>query len=245
MTTINVISDLHLVFKPNFYPENLKPADVLVVAGDLSTYPHYEEHTEYIKKSTEGMFKQYIFIKGNHDWYHNTIDDYPNKLNSRERNYKVSFEHIDFICSTLWTPVLDHPYEWSLKYEIHDYDYIKNFKPKTCQSIFNYDLEWIGSNVTYSKMCGRTPVVVTHHVPLQSLLHPRYIGKPINCAFCNTNYAAQIRVMNCAVPVWIHGHSHDHLNVMMDNTRYVRNPFGTVCDAPSSIGFKYDCIVEI
>lgn len=245
MTSMNIISDLHLVFSPRFIPTKLKPADILIVAGDLSTAQCYEEHEQYIRDSTEGMFKQYIFIKGNHDYYHCKFEDSPATLAQFERNFVLSYENIDFICATLWTPILRHPHPWCIKYEVNDYEYIANFKPADSNHMFYNDLDWIKLRARRAVRDNRIPVVVTHHIPLQSLLEERRRGDPANAAYCNTDVNAQHEVMFMQVPLWIHGHSHSHLDTVIEGTRYIRNPFGMTIDVPSTINFQYDCVVEL
>lgn len=81
--TISILSDLHLdmhfksyrqttgeikfFFDPIFMPGGIKPADVLVIAGDLG---HYNSHNlwiiEFLK---EHYFKHIVCVLGNHDYY--------------------------------------------------------------------------------------------------------------------------------------------------------------------------------
>ena len=69
---------------------------------------------------------------------------------------------------------------------------------------------------------GKT-VVVTHHMPSYSLCHPRF-GSAINGGFAS--HSDDLLGGEFAPTVWIHGHTHDSIDMIMHGTRIVCNPSG-------------------
>jgi Icc-related predicted phosphoesterase len=70
-------------------------------------------------------------------------------------------------------------------------------------------------------------VVITHHAPSPSSVHPRFAGSPINAAFV----ADVERLMGAdRVQLWVHGHTHDSFDYRVAGTRVVCNPRGYARD---------------
>jgi hypothetical protein len=66
-------------------------------------------------------------------------------------------------------------------------------------------------------------VVVTHHLPSQRCVAPQWAGHPLNPFFvCELDALIQER----RPAIWIHGHTHDSVDVRVGETRILCNPFG-------------------
>lgn len=68
-------------------------------------------------------------------------------------------------------------------------------------------------------------VVVTHHAPSFKCLEPRYQamqGNHVNAAFASSLE----HLMGPGVPLWIHGHVHNSVDMDIKGTRILCNPRG-------------------
>ena len=73
-------------------------------------------------------------------------------------------------------------------------------------------------------------IVVTHHLPSQRCVAPRFVGHPLNpffvCDLTNLIVERQPRL-------WLHGHSHGSMRVQIGETTVLCNPFGYAVEAPN------------
>jgi inhibitor of KinA sporulation pathway (predicted exonuclease) len=66
-------------------------------------------------------------------------------------------------------------------------------------------------------------VVVTHHLPSSRCVDRKYRGDPLNAFFvCDVEHV--IRAKKPAA--WIHGHTHETVDLVVEQTRIVCNPYG-------------------
>jgi predicted phosphodiesterase len=68
-------------------------------------------------------------------------------------------------------------------------------------------------------------VVMTHHCPSMLSSHPRFQGDMLNYAYCNTKIDNWIADQH-QIKVWVHGHTHDSYDYMVDGCRVLCNPRG-------------------
>jgi Icc-related predicted phosphoesterase len=83
-------------------------------------------------------------------------------------------------------------------------------------------------------------VVVTHHLPHPGSIHPRYEGDPLNPGFAS-DLSALVRD---PVKLWIHGHTHESMDYLVEGTRVVCNPRGYLPQEPNS-AFDASLVVQI
>lgn len=82
-------------------------------------------------------------------------------------------------------------------------------------------------------------VVITHHLPSEKSVHAKHKGSPMNVFFvCDVE--AVIRRRRPAV--WIHGHTHESMDYLLESTRVVCNPFGVINNLNKSFEVK---IIEV
>ena len=235
---IGIISDLHL--HRGYWPprdrgdfgwteESMKNADVLVVAGDLATASSYPTFLEHMKERLGSYSKHLIVVKGNHDYYDVEYKDTDEP--SVEDNFVVpTFEkkdgktrQVDFICAPLWSPIKNRDI---IEASLNDYNFIPNFTADRCTDLFMQNLMWLEESVRKSRDEGHDIVIATHHLPRHELISKKHEGDYINEAFCVMNEEFESRLAALKPLAWIHGHSHEFMDVTIDGTRYVRNPFG-------------------
>jgi hypothetical protein len=70
-------------------------------------------------------------------------------------------------------------------------------------------------------------VVITHHAPSRRSVHPRFASSLLNAAFVSD---AERFLGGDRVQLWIHGHTHDSFDYVVDGTRVVCNPRGYAKD---------------
>ena len=228
---LHVLSDIHL---EHFYDGDsavryldairpIETADVLVLAGDiwsLNSSNKYRYLDEFRKWAIE-----IVYVPGNHDYYDsNPLIQSKDALTKLEReglrvlhpDYHRSFTYQDvkFVGTTAWYPnnetVMKQLWNWS------DKAYIKSF--------LNW---WKEHQLEERKMLWEEVeegcVVVTHMLPTFSCIDPKWVGDPTNVLYVS---ALEDLVQEKKPKLWIHGHSHDPLDMMVGDTRMIRNPIG-------------------
>jgi predicted phosphodiesterase len=217
-----ILSDIHVEFHADAgraFAASTPEADVLVLAGDIGT-------RSTLNKALEVFCSRYpkvLFVTGNHEYYqsspkvmHAQIAEFaathPNFhwLN----NSHVTIDGVRFIGATLWFPngnVVSRNREW-----LNDFAIIKDFVPWVFEEN-KLSQEYLAREVKPGD------VVVTHHLPSNLSISPKYAGSPYNVFFlCNME-----RVIQTNHPaVWIHGHTHESADYRLADTRVVCNPFG-------------------
>lgn len=232
---IRYISDLHTEFydllslssKLLFRIKGNKN-QVCVCAGDIGNLhtpkakKNYDITMDYLSKN----FKQVFVINGNHEYYGSTIEHtnilmesyfneraFPNVawLNNRATEY----EGITFIGTTLWTHVpLGIP-------EINDTRLIHNLSREQYNANHETCKTWLRSLVPLPNKS----VIITHHLPLEQLVAPKYRGATINPWFhCNMDKFIDNNKNNIAC--WIYGHTHTAGTHIINDVKFVCNPHG-------------------
>lgn len=257
--TINLISDIHCRNKslpPNLHFEQLAPADVLVIAGDLGTYPARNKILDNIKKNYTGenyQFKHLVYCWGNHDYYvtdrwwlkkHFDIYQGPNTSD----NHVDVIDDVAFICSTMWSFIYDHS---KITAGMNDYVYIPTLTSYQSTELFEKNAKWILDMIELYKGMNKKTVVVTHHLPHPQTISEEYRRGPnseLNEAFCVLKQSWYDAFEKAGADLWLHGHSHQFDDQVIGTTRCVRNPFGydwAGIQEWQYTGFKYNCILEI
>lgn len=226
---IRLISDLHFETQEDggrSFVDGLDPAgcDVLVVAGDLT-------------KQTAGIipaismlcqrFPRVVYVCGNHEYYGadrgkvNTALRIAQQRNPNLRHLNNDILVIDgqrILGSTLWFPQTKlarlQAAVWS------DFRAIRGFS------------KWVYEEnqkaVTFFRRELREgDIVVTHHLPTFLSVHPKYAASVENC-FYVTDLEELITERKPAL--WMHGHTHESMDMRIGSTRVVCNPFGYVGD---------------
>ena len=248
---LNIISDLHCrsrSFPKSFDPEQLEPADCLVVAGDLGTASTYKAVAEKLVGATFGKFSNYFFVRGNHDFY-----DVDGDL-TRDGKYSGPFDDhnssivvgdVAILGSTLWTPVSG---KTASDGGVNDYFYIPGFGADSSTCLFERNMDWLSKEAAEHREAGRKVVVVTHHLPREELIDEEYLDSPVNDAFCVMGDAGYRLTDAVKADLWIHGHSHRFMDKTVGDTRYVRNPYGyewSKFGSKEETGFRMNFIVEV
>lgn len=221
MKSFDLVSDLHLDMRPNpveLLMEIQPTSDMLVVAGDLC------EIVNLNPMWLEIMCKKYsyvIYVPGNHEYFRSSLNLNWHEIQANApRNFyilnesEVELGGITWAGTTLWYP--DGVANVTLARHFADFKFIQDFVP-TVYDRHRRAMEFLSNSIA--------EVWITHHMPFEQSIHPKYDGDPTNAFF----YGKAERAFNiCPVPprVVVHGHTHEFMDYMIGDTQVHCNPFG-------------------
>lgn len=238
-TPLQVMSDLHLEFFPNWYPfvEGLPVlADILVLAGDI----HVGSNIVPALCTFGARFRHVIFVPGNHELYDSSpahLAHYRQRVKEQTSNVHwldrsaVTIEGQRFLGATLW---FSDPEDVRLKRGLTDFYVIRDFEPWVYEEN-DAARDFLESEVTSSD------VVITHHLPHPASIAPKYRGDKSNVFFLHD----MTSLIERATPrLWIHGHTHESVDVHVGPTRIVCNPYGYE-GREVNTAFRNDLVIEV
>ena len=191
---IQLLSDTHSNLERFKIAEE---ADLIIHAGDFTS--GIGDSIKYISEFAElceSHNKDYVLVKGNHDYYGfvyrdevlKTLDDL--KINYLVVGKEFKFQGWTFIGDTLFTefnlPNYNNEFiKKNAQYYLNDfrhirYNYSSMITPQDCIDEFYKQYDWINSFRNKENI-----FVVTHFVPSMELIHPHYIDNLLNPYFMN------------------------------------------------------------
>jgi predicted phosphodiesterase len=231
---LNILSDLHLSLGALAIPRN--DADVVILAGDIA------RPREAVSWAS-GFAKPVLYVAGNHEFYGNSIAGAAKELrqlcagtNIRVLdNDAVVIDGVRFLGTTLWTDFMlfgdgeqrAAAIQQALSF-MRDFSRIRVgdaadalFTPGDSAALFKNQSGWLQARLGEAH-AGPT-VVITHHAPSRGSIHPRFAGSLLNACFVSD---AEHLVDAGRARLWIHGHTHDSFDYLLNGTRVVCNPRG-------------------
>jgi predicted phosphodiesterase len=234
---IQILSDQHVEFKKNskyFKDRCHARADVLIIAGDLC--PHVSpKRFHLINNFILQNWNQTIVIPGNHEFYGSHKNDdwfgenerlFSNSYGNQchyVNNKVVEIDGFYFVCSTLWSHI-GYEKASQIQYSMNDYHQIHGLTVDRVNEIHKKNRRWLQdavNNIPDGKKC----IIVTHHTPSFNLINPRWRGNELNEAF-SADMDTFIMMFGDKISHWIHGHSHDYIDTVINGIRFIRNPMG-------------------
>lgn len=235
---LNVLSDLHLGVGPLERPKT--GADLVVLAGDVGR-PN-------IAASWASNFDApVLYVPGNHEFYGGSIAGTVKELKQLCAgtdirvldNDEAIVGGVRFLGTTLWTDFMlfgaGAKQRAAMRDAIRlmrDFSRIRalktserSFTPADAAALFRLQSAWLESKLAES-FAGPT-VVITHHAPSPKSIHPRFADSLLNACFVSD---AEHLVDGKHTRLWIHGHTHDSFDYMLNGTRVVCNPRGYAKD---------------
>ena len=226
---LQILSDLHFEFHADAgqsFVASLDPrgVDVLVLAGDIAV-------GNGIGAALDRLCARYadavvVYVHGNHELYGTTRESVvaiTHAAAGRNSNLRwldkttVEIGGHRFLGAPLWfpRPAADALH---LKVMMSDFRQIRDFE------------SWVYAEneralAFLEQELRRGDIVVTHYLPAEASIAPRWKGDPLN-AFFVCDVEPLIRERGPAL--WIHGHTHDSVDVILGDTRILANPFGYV-----------------
>jgi predicted phosphodiesterase len=254
---IAIASDVHLEFG-ELDIKNTEAADVLVLAGDICTAKDFRTRDSSNKYSARyhnffdqvsAEFPQVLYVLGNHEHYGNdwnyTLQNIRDRLSDRVNIKLMECESVEirgvtFLGTTLWTSLSnrDPHVMWQIPNRMSDFttikhgvrrDMIHNDPPRITPELWCQKHEHCREFLETSLVLGdSTPtVVITHFTPSYRSCHPKYSDQVIMNAAFHTELHDFI-YDRPQVKLWIHGHTHDDFDYVINQTRVVCNPRGYV-----------------
>lgn len=249
---IHILSDLHIEFAA-FDPLSYE-ADVIVLAGDIW---FGSQGIAWARKAWPD--KELVFVPGNHEYYRSEIRIANEQMELSGKalgvhvlnRKKCIINGVRFLGATLWTDFgLFGEDQRNLAYEkavaslrdFHVIDYGKKvLTPQDTVKFNTEDTDWLEANLIHDIFDGPT-VVVTHHLPSTSSVAERYRQQLLSACF-----ASNFDHLLGHSKLWIHGHTHDSFDYVLNSTRVICNPRG-YCRAgksPENQNFNPGLVVEI
>jgi predicted phosphodiesterase len=253
---IQLISDLHIGVCQ--YTPVAAGADVIVVAGDVDA----GFDTNVYKLFSEMLFSSpqahIVYVAGNHEFYGKDINAFRAELrkfcgpasaggefnDGLEKRFhfldndEVVIDGVRFLGTTLWTnfELFGESEKQACMAEavrrLNDFYHIKIdgrlFTPQDSIDLHNEAVKWLENKLKHEPFDGET-VVVTHHAPSFASVVPHYQHDPLSAC-----YASKLDHLTGLNALWIHGHTHNSLDYMIDKTRVVCNPRGYARNANSN-----------
>lgn len=251
---LNILSDLHLDFGALEIPRN--GADAVILAGDIARP----------KKAVSwalGIAKPVLYVLGNHEFYGDNIANTADELKQLCAGTNVHvldgdaviIEGVRFLGTTLWTDFMlcgggeeqAAAMREALRF-MRDFSRIRAgkarkalFTPVHSATLFNSQAKWLETKLA-EPHAGPT-VVITHHAPSRKSIHPKFSGSLLNACFVSD---AEHLIDGRRACLWIHGHTHDSFDYIVNGTRVVCNPRGYAKDGMSENPlFDANFLVEI
>lgn len=255
---LQILSDLHLEFSPNFYPPKI--GNMIALLGDIG-YPKSLIYKTFITRLSKD-YEHVFLITGNHEYYNKQssyekinsyLKDFTSDLNNVHflNNESYTIENTIFLGSTLWSHIPPHR-GFSIMRRMNDYwqitkdnsEAIKNsnrwHQPipisfKDTNLWHQMAVDYITKQIDLSHQSNKNLVVLTHHCPL---LDGTSRDNDLKYAY-GSDLTYLFRPL---IKVWAHGHTHISGDQMVNSVRVVSNPRGYPGE---NTGFKTDFYIDI
>lgn len=231
---ISYVSDLHLEFGE--LNEKLPGGDILILAGDIDLGCNIirDNYNHWIVKQLN-YYDHVIYVLGNHEFYHGDFIKTPKEIVAvldHENIYilnndSIIINGVKFVGSTLWTDMNYDPLVMmKCQSSINDFSLIKNgsnkLTPRDTLDEFLISFKFLTKEITPE--C----IVITHHTPSRRSIHSRYKNPDHSTYKLNFAYSNDLDqfILDTQPLLWIHGHTHDSYDYMIDNTYILCNPRG-------------------
>jgi predicted phosphodiesterase len=231
MTSIHVLSDLHLEF--GVYQPTVTDSDIVILAGDIYT-------------GTQGMTwardnfpdSEIIYISGNHEFHHHNYQKLLSQFRKEAEKYQIHFLENDevvlhgirFLGCTLWTDYLSSDElnqqeamdVLNQRFTDHQLIQFNNelFTPGHALGLHKNSVSWLREKLFNEAFEGKT-LVITHHGPSKHCFHKKFGVGELAGGF----YSDLPDLINNA-DIWIYGHTHSNLDIKIGKTRLVSNQLG-------------------
>jgi predicted phosphodiesterase len=247
---IRVLSDLHLEFCDWTPP--VADADVIVLAGDIHVGVHGLEWAREQFPATP-----VIYVAGNHEFYRGQMNKVSAAL--REAADHLGIHLLDgdelvlgdtrFLGATLWTDfalygtgpstaqAMNDAQQGMMDFRLIRRSDVELFSPEHAREIHLAQVRWLEGKLI--EMFDGPTVVITHYLPHWRSIHSKYEGDRLNPAFASD----LSRLVRPPVALWIHGHTHESFDYVVNGTRIVCNPRGYLPIEPN-LAFDPRFVVE-
>jgi predicted phosphodiesterase len=223
---LQLLSDLHFEFHRDggrAFVDSLDPngVDVLVLAGDIAVADGIPDALQLLCQRYHAA--SVVYVHGNHEFYSSDRETvHALTRAAREANPNLVWLDVGmaeiaghrFLGAPLW--FARHADENRLKRGMTDFSEIRGFEswvhPENARSIGFFE-----------EQLRPGDIVVSHHLPSQKSVAPRYAGHPLNPFFvCDL----EALILERRPRLWLHGHTHNSVRTKLGETTLLCNPFG-------------------
>lgn len=230
-------SDMHKEFPKQDALPDLPPDedyDVVVAAGDIG----YELQGV---KWLERKFPNHpvLFVPGNHEYYTNDFGHVKHLFKMYDGPVKILdpgaiwIDGVVFIGATMWSDLkLKNYYDLSpARVEASIADFRWGFTAADMLKLHEQELDYVVEQLENKDIWNTdATVVITHFVPTQLCVHPKWLGSPLNPYFTNDH---DHLMEDYGYDLHIFGHTHDRFDIIHPSgTRVVGNPHGYPGETP-------------
>ncbi len=231
---LHVLSDLHLNVAALKVPHT--DADIVILAGDIA---RPKDAIAWASTFTQPI----LFVPGNHEFYGGSLDSAVQELKQLCRgsairvldSEAVVIGDVRFLGTTLWTDfrLFGDGVQRDVAIReaqgfMRDFSRIRMneasdtmFTPAASAQQFTRHANWLEQELA-KPFSGKT-VVITHHAPSPKSIHPKFANSLLNACFVSD---AERLIDGKRVDLWLHGHTHDSFDYVLNGTRVVCNPRG-------------------
>jgi predicted phosphodiesterase len=238
---LRIFSDLHLEFVDWIPPP--AAADAIVLAGDIAVGV---QGIQWARRQFPDT--PVVYVPGNHEFYGARLPDALAELRSEAQRLGVHFLDGDecilggtrFLGTTLWTDYelygsAPEDLERAMAdaaIEMNDFRMIQwaggePLEPALVRDMHLTGVAWLAERL--AEPFGGPTVVVTHHLPHRRCIHPKYEGTRFNPCFASD----LDHLVRAPVALWVHGHTHESIDFLVNGTRVVCNPRGYLPHEPN------------
>ena len=231
--SIHVISDTHLEFRYddrglmtelNYHLSRSRDLNgVLLLAGDLGNISN-PDHVDYLTNFIIPLYKNVLFVTGNHDYYHSNKESIHGILREIERKHS-SFKFLNneiveldgqrYLGGTMWYADSKYARIWNERCmpDMHYIEKLDSWVYKSHEEFINL----------LDRECKRGDIVITHHTCSQKSIPPQYVNSQSNYFFCSDQ---EKLILRKSPSLWVHGHTHNDFLYKLQGTLIACNPFG-------------------
>lgn len=255
---ILVLSDLHLEHWRGRSPLPdlmLSTPDIVVLAGDIA---QGADAVEWAADTFKPL--PVLYVAGNHEFYGGHVGTVLEAIKAAcsttanvhflDRN-SFSYHGVRFLGATLWTDFnLFHDTNFSMRVvqnSLNDYRLIETGvgRTLTVEDTLHFhlgDIDFVDRMLDCDDHNHRKTVCITHHAPSF-----RSVPMKFRYDLVSAGYASNLDHVASKADLWIHGHTHDSFDYMIEQCRVVCNPCGypLVFGKPENTKFNPNFIVEI
>lgn len=215
--SVQFVSDIHLETRTEREIEAIigaltRHAPTLILAGDIGN-PSHPSYARFLSAAS-ARFDLVVLIAGNHEFYGSSMSETLVEIRSVVRSLpNVVFLHsqrfspdslpVHIFGGTMWSDIAREE-EPEVESILKDHARIAGFTASTSRNEHAVFVDLLEAEMAACEGDGKPFLVVSHHLPLKSLVDERYRDSGINSAF-----ASDVRLArDPRIAAWIYGHTH-------------------------------------
>jgi predicted phosphohydrolase len=229
--SVQFVSDVHLETRSERDAEAIiadltRHAPMLILAGDIGN-PAHPSYARFLSAAA-ARFDLVVIIAGNHEFYGSSLAEtlaqiravarvFPNVIFLHNERFSSASLPVHIFGGTMWSDV-SREEEARVERILSDHARIAGFSASSARNEHALFADLLEAEMAACEGTGKPFLVVSHHLPLTSLVDERYRDSGINSAF-----ASDVRLArDPRIAAWIYGHTH----TARYGPRFFCNPVG-------------------